>query len=323
VTTSASTSESNFLGAQQRALQRYGVESESRFVDVEVLDGTAHVLVAGEGPPVLLVPGGGLPAAMWAPLMAELTGFSLYAVDLPGLGLTKPTAYSSETVRAFSGRFLDQLATGLDLDRPVLVGSSVGGQWSTWLALDQPDRLAALVLIGCPAGLLGTSAPLPLRLMTLPGMSRLANRLQPPSSKQVDQFAKMAGEDFSEQCELRDLLVAAERLPTWNASLTSLVRTVVTVRGARPRATITAEELSGLRAHVQIVWGDRDPFGGPEVGRRAAELIPDAELHVVPGGHGPWFGGAERIIDLIRPALRRATSTSRSTQDQTRRIADR
>ena len=175
--TSASTAESEFVGAQQRALRRYGVESESRFVDVDVLDGRAHVLVAGTGPPVVLVPGGGLPAGMWAPLMAELTGFSLYAVDLPGLGLTTPTAYSWQTVRAFSGRFLDQLATGLDLERPVLVGSSVGGQWSTWLALDQPERLAALALIGCPAGLLGTSAPLPLRVLTLPGMSRVANRL--------------------------------------------------------------------------------------------------------------------------------------------------
>jgi len=230
----------------------------------------------------------------------------------PGSALTKPTAYSWQTVRAFSGRFLDQLATGLEPERPVFVGSSVGGQWSTWLALDQPERLAALVLIGCPAGLLGTSAPLPLRLLTLPGMSRVANRLQPPSPKQVDQVAKVAGEDFSEHRELRDLLVAAERLPTWSASLTSLVRTVVTARGARPGATITADELCRLGIHVQIVWGDRDPFGGPEIGQRAAELIPDAELNVVPGGHGPWFRGAERIADLIRPALQRETSTSRA-----------
>jgi pimeloyl-ACP methyl ester carboxylesterase len=128
----------------------------------------------------------------------------------------------------------------------------------------------------------------------------------------------MAGEDFSEHQELRDLLVAAERLPTWTASLTSLVRTVVTPRGARPTATITADELSRLRVHVQIVWGDRDPFGGPEIGRRAAELIPDAEFHVIPGGHGPWFRGADRIADLIRPALQRQTSTSRATDNQTR-----
>lgn len=307
---SATTRESNFVRAQQRVLHRYGVESESRFVDLDVLDGPAHVLVAGAGPPALLVPGGGLPAAMWAPLMAELTGLSLYAVDLPGLGLTNPTDFSRETVRTFSGRFLDQLATGLDLERPVIIGSSVGGQWSTWFALDQPARLAALVLISCPAGLLGTSAPLPLRLLTLPGMSRVANRLQPPSAKQVDQFAKMAGEDFREHPELRDLLLAAERLPTWSASLTSLVRTVVTTRGVRSEATITADELRRLQVHVEMVWGEHDPFGGPEIGTRAAELIPDAELHVVPGGHGPWFRGARRIADLIRPALQRHTAES-------------
>lgn len=300
--------EQAFVRAQERALRHYGVDGESRFVDVDVLDGRAHVLVAGEGPPALLVPGAGLPAAMWAPLMAELTGFSLYAVDLPGLGLTDSTAYSWRTVRSFSGRFLDQVATGLGLERPVLVGSSVGGQWSTWRALDRPERIEALVLIGCPAGLLGTSAPLPLRLLTLPGVGWLANRLQPPSPKQVDQVARMAGEDFSEHVELRDLLVAAERLPTWSASLVPLVRTVVTVRGGRPGATITTEELRRLQIHVQVVWGDHDPFGGPEIGQRAVDLIPDAELHVVPGGHGPWFLGAERIAALLRPVLERHTT---------------
>ncbi len=53
-----------------------------------VVGGRAQVLVSGEGSPVILVNGIGTPAAMWAPLMAKLPGLRLYAVDLPGFGLT-------------------------------------------------------------------------------------------------------------------------------------------------------------------------------------------------------------------------------------------
>ena len=77
-----------FLRAQGAVLDRYGVAAEQRFVDVPGVGGRAHVLVAGEGPPVVMVNGLGNPAAMWAPLMARLDGYALLAVDLPGFGLT-------------------------------------------------------------------------------------------------------------------------------------------------------------------------------------------------------------------------------------------
>ena len=32
-----------------------------------------------------------------------------------------------------------------------------------------------------------------------------------------------------------------------------------------------------------MIWGDEDPYGGPEIGQEAAELIPDAHLEVAPG----------------------------------------
>lgn len=72
-----------FRNAQQRTLSRYGVAAESRHVDVPAIGGSAHVLVAGEGPPLVMVIGGTIPAAFWAPLMPELRGRTLYAMDLP------------------------------------------------------------------------------------------------------------------------------------------------------------------------------------------------------------------------------------------------
>jgi len=62
----------DFRAAQAQLLRRAGVAAESRFVDVPAISGRAHVLVSGEGPPVVAVPGLGDPAAMRAPPMAEL-----------------------------------------------------------------------------------------------------------------------------------------------------------------------------------------------------------------------------------------------------------
>ena len=151
----------NYIQVQQRLLARLGIDAESCFVDVPAVQGRAHVLVAGDGPAVVMVPGAGTPSAMWAPLMAELPGFTLYVVDLPGMGLTSRVPYASEGLRSFAVEFLDQVVERLGLDRPVFVAASMGALWTTWLALDRPARVPAIVYLGCPATMLGTSAPFP------------------------------------------------------------------------------------------------------------------------------------------------------------------
>lgn len=70
-----------YTQAQERLLARCGIDAESRFIDVPAVDGRAHVHNTGEGPPVMMMIGAGAPTAIWAPLMAELTGFTLYTVS--------------------------------------------------------------------------------------------------------------------------------------------------------------------------------------------------------------------------------------------------
>jgi pimeloyl-ACP methyl ester carboxylesterase len=91
--------ERDFLAAQQRMLDRSAVRARSIFVDISSIGGKAHALIAGEGPPVVMVSGIGTPGAMWAPLMAQLQGFQLFAVDLPAYGLTGTTSRFAENLR--------------------------------------------------------------------------------------------------------------------------------------------------------------------------------------------------------------------------------
>lgn len=294
----------SFTAAQQRMLARYGIRAESRFIDAPAVNGRAQVLVVGEGPPVIMINGIGTPAAMWAPLMARLAGWRLYAVDLPGFGLTDTGHDLTRRYRATAVQFLCQTLDQLGLQRAPFVANSLGSTWVLWLALDAPDRVASMVHVGCPATILGTSAPLPMRLLAAPWLGPVMMKLQPPSLRQVEQLSKMVHQ-YPLVPELADLLVATESLPHFEPTFLATLRTMIHVRGARPEMALSAASLGSIRQPVQLVWGDDDPMGSTEIARRVAEALPDAELHIVHGGHAPWLTQADRIGSLASAFLER------------------
>jgi hypothetical protein len=58
-----------FKAAQERLLKRVSVVAESLYLEIPAVSGRAHVLVSGEGPPVVFVPGFGDPSTISAPLL--------------------------------------------------------------------------------------------------------------------------------------------------------------------------------------------------------------------------------------------------------------
>jgi len=293
-----------FKEAQGRILNRYGVVAHSRYVDVPSIGGHAHVLVAGEGPNVAMINGLGLPGAMWAPLMGQLDGFRLHVVDMPGFGLTDTAERFSEHLRDSATRFLVETLDGLALESPPFIASSLGSLWTFWLSMERPDRVPAMVHVACPALALGSSAPFPLRLLSVGPLGRILTRLQPPSEKQIEQQSRMLNEHpFTP--ELTDLLVAAECLPDYRDMFLSMLNSLVRLRGARPEVKLTAEQLARIGQPALLFWGREDPFGPPEIGERMTEIMPDAELRVVEGGHMPWLKQSERIAPEAARFLRR------------------
>ena len=294
-----------FEAAQDQLFEVCGVEPESRFVEVPAISGRAHVLEWGEGSPVVMVPGFADPTAMWAPLMGELEGFRMYAVDRPNFGLSDPAPHSAETLRELAVEFLEQVLDGLGLEKPLFVANSIGSLWTIWLALDRPERVAAMSHVGCPATILGTSAPFPLRMMSIRPLSKLMMAMTPPSREQIEDFNEIVGVDLSVLPEMKDLLVAAQKLPHTRPGIRSLLPSVVRLRGPRPEVELTAEQLEKITQPTQLIWGDEDVFGSPEVGRRAAELIPDCEFHLLRGGdHVAWIGQPKEVAELAGPFLR-------------------
>lgn len=310
----ASTEEQAVVGyqeAQDRCLQEYRVEAESRFVPISTFDGPAHVLATGEGAPLVMIAAPG-PAALWAPLMARLDGFSMYAIDGPGFGLTNPVTYETDRLRSLAIDFLVELLDQLELPRATFVANSIGGLWTIWFALDQPHRVDAVALVGAPSMLLETKAPLPERLLSIPLFGRLMMRLQPPSSRQVDRLFAMMNEDISDQPAIRDLMLMCEQLPAFTPSFLAFLHSTVGMRGSRPEMRLTTEQLEQLTQPVQLIWGENEPAGPRQLAERAAEAIPDSELHFLPAGHIPWLGSPREVGKLIVEFLSDHSPNNRS-----------
>lgn len=95
-------------------------------------------------PPLILLHALGESAADWDTVAADLgTRWRVYAVDLRGHGRSgRPGRYSVELMRDDVWAFADELG----LDRPVLVGHSLGAMVACLAAQRHPDRVARLVL---------------------------------------------------------------------------------------------------------------------------------------------------------------------------------
>lgn len=293
--------EQSFAEAQARALSDYGVIGRSHFVDTS--SGRAHVLTAGSGPELLMVHGLGASAALWAPLLAELEGFMVHAVDLPGHGLTPRSSHPLDTgsMRGAATRFLREVTESVGMTRPITaVGNSLGSLWLNWLALDHPDDVRVLVHIGCPGLMLGASAPLPMRIGSIGGVGPLLLKLRPATRRQMYGLAALLGDDLRDHPRLADVLVAQDRVPGYQETLGALARALVRVRGARPELAMDARELGRIAQPVRLIWGDRDPLGPLDLAYEAFAALPDADLYVVHAGHAPWLTRPQEIGPQVR-----------------------
>ena len=292
----------NFVEAQRRALETYGVAAESRFVEASTV-GQAHGLISGDGPPGVMLSGLGTPAAMWAPLMAELRGFRLHALDLPGHGLTDGPPEFAGDLRNNVVAFLAEMLERLDLPTASFIGNSMGSLWISWLALDRPRAAARIVHVGCPAVVLDSSTPLPMRMLSVPPIGKLLSRLQPPSEKQVEQLGRMVNEHPLPPAIAR-VLLATERMPHFEPMFLATLHTLLRLRGSRPQTRLTEDQLSQIPHPTLLVWGDDDPFGSLATGERMAAAMPHAEIHAVEGGHAPWLTKASAIGQRVTSFLK-------------------
>jgi pimeloyl-ACP methyl ester carboxylesterase len=238
-----------------------------RSIRREAAGAEIHAVVGGNGPPVVLVHGLGVSGAYMLPLARLLAPFcSVFVPDLPGHGRSGQP-YGEWGLRELAetlGAWLDAMG----VHETLAVANSMGCQVITELAVRRPALVGPMVLIG----------------PTVDPAHRAARR---------QLFGLLRGSAR----EPVSLLALASREAAFN------IRPVL--RTARAAIADRIEErLPLIDRPTVIVYGEADGFVGRDWVERAAALLPDGRLVVVPSeAHAVHYTRPDLVAGIVQQLL--------------------
>ena len=141
-----------YVGYFAYATRRIAAEAEKavppagKFMEVD--GNRIHYAEAGEGRPILFIHGLGAQFHQFRhPLFKRLEGdFHLVALDRPGSGYSVRARGASAGVSE-QARVIVHFMEKLGLEKPLVVGHSLGGTVALAMAIEHPDKIAGLALL--------------------------------------------------------------------------------------------------------------------------------------------------------------------------------
>ena len=274
-----------------------------------------HVETVGQGVPVVLLHGLGLSGAVWNRVRDGFgPGYQLILVDLRGAGQTRELQRAELSLERWADD-LGALLRVLEVHRPVLVGHSLGASIALKYALERPDDVRALVLIGADANLSNLA----------PRMLASAERIESIGIAAWVENYWSKNPPFSDESldrdpgileEYRDLLLQNDPVDY--------------VRQCRAIATAEnlADRLGDVTLPVLVLIGGSDDRTLPEHGRQLAGDLADARVVELPLiGHTLPLEAPEPTAAAVRTFLEevaarngrvgvlRADTTPRNSKD--------
>jgi pimeloyl-ACP methyl ester carboxylesterase len=274
--------------ALRHVLIARGVESTVKLVGGHPIH-TYRVKGEGKGPPVVLLHGlGGSANGFYKTFHLLAEDFcEIWAPDLPGNGFSPLPAEGplklEDQVRLLITFFDDVVKT------PVfLVGNSLGGAMSLFLAHEAPDRLKALGLVS-PAG----ARVDPMRMKSLLDSFQISSTAQ----------ARALTRRLFHQAPLPLLLFSGQLKAMYGSPA---VRSAISE--VKPSDVVTEQMLQGLKMPTLLIWGQSEkvlPYESIEYFR--AWLPKDAEIKEVKGfGHIPQMEKPKELVMLLKGFARRS-----------------
>ena len=146
--------------------------------------------------------------------------------------------------------------------------------------------------------------------MATPGLGAVLARLAKPTHRSLVRLLASVGEaeTIVRYPELIDALVAGGNDPVAAAADLAELRALIQPAGFRRSMRFRPADLQALTVPMLLIWGDHDPVGSVDVAQVVAGLIPNAGLEVLPTGHVPQLGQAERVAALVSGFVRSSNS---------------
>ena len=250
--------------------------------------GIVHYEAYGRGRPVILLHGWINSWGVWEDFMIHLADsapYKVYALDFWGFGESAKVARGQMPpfkVQAYA-QMVDQFMEALGILKAPVFGHSMGGTVALTLALDNPERVTKVTVVGSPVN--GISLNVFLKMMGVDWMARVAWRV-PMLVETFIRILLMHDPPKVKNMVLRD--VQRTSIESFFRSIGDLHHT-----NLEPR-------LPHLRAPVLGVFGERDVIVDPREARRLAECtrLPRVEMMPV-SGHFPMLDDSQRFNEIL------------------------
>ena len=266
----------------------------SRFIDVDGV--RVHYQEAGDehAPALVLIHGFASSTLVWSKVFLKLAeaGFRVIAVDMLGYGYSAKPRNGEYTI-AGQAKLLTRLLDKLGIPRAIFVGSSYGGAVAATFALDYPDRVEKLILVGT----VNNNRPLDFTLMRLFGSPLFGDVVSPLliGSRRLLRRRMKRVYDRHEWV-LDERRVDARHLPLRAARTQRAI--IRTVRGWD--AERISRDAHLITQPTLLLWGETDQEIPLADGERLHEEIPGSRLIVfLECGHLPHEEYPEAFTNVV------------------------
>lgn len=254
-----------------------------------------HYNDAGQGDVVIMLHGGGPGATGWSNFNRNIgsfvdAGYRVILPDCPGFG--KSDEIVSDVQRGLlNAQAVKGLMDGLGIGKAHLIGNSMGGATALNFALEYPDRLDKLILMG-PGGL---------------GPSLVQPNPQEGIKRMMRLYAQPTWENFNAMLEVfvfdQNALTEDLRKGRW-ANIEGNLRHLENFVTSFQRASLAAWDVSyrvpAIKHRTLVTWGRDDRFVPLDHGLKLINLLQDAQLHVFSRcGHWVQFEHAVAFNRLV------------------------
>lgn len=243
--------------------------------------------------PIVLVHGFSASLHTWEPWVALLQDrYRVISLDLAGHGLTGPHPTHDYSMRGQS-ILVEEVLEKMGVESYAIAGSSMGGFISWVHALDNPEKVTGLILVGASGYQEPDKEPTGVfLLMEIPGIRDMLKYITPRAA-----IASTMGPVYADSPVVDDKLIDRYHqliLREGNREAISYLR-------AQKRDYSLNQQLKDLKTPTLILHGRLDPLVSVKSGYRFDEDIPNSTLHVYEDvGHIPMEEIPDRTAaDLV------------------------